>query len=461
MKMTRIKYITILIAVLIALAYIFSYVNFGYVQGLEIDDDYIDFPNGEQIQSTTGNPVNPNNPYVFIDIDGNMHRFDYINVDYKDYFDKDTNQFYDIVETMQCNGLENWFFSNQSSSGGYRKRFVLSNSRFSFYGTSNSIGLDNLFISNYAYGVLLSTAFSTTDYNFMIARHYSSNNIWFVGDLIQDYDIVQFKDFLSNNPLVISYPLRNIEIIQGRPERAYITYEEYLAEKVAEERQKFDRVTYSYDTFILSRDSSFGQQVQDDGGNTYWTGLSLLEEKNSPYGYSNPFIYPVIITGSVYAEYPERWPGDFLCVFYSDGTKDNINMTKTGSFNFTSQSNKKIVDIVLFNNNRIGGNLSNLKIALFNPAYGEGYLDGEVVGYNNGHNVGYGIGKVDGYTQGAQETLDTANVALSFFPQIFGAVGAFFVDTLGGITLFGISLWDIVITLAIVLIVGIIIKFIS
>lgn len=61
-------------------------------------------------------------------------------------------------------------------------------------------------------------------------------------------------------------------------------------------------------------------------------------------------------------------------------------------------------------------------------------------------NRGKNARNVDDYSNGYADGQADSNVVMGFFPKIFGAVGSFFVDTLGGITLFGISLWQLVIT---------------
>ena len=84
-----------------------------------------------------------------------------------------------------------------------------------------------------------------------------------------------------------------------------------------------------------------------------------------------------------------------------------------------------------------------------NTAEQTGYDRGLEEGYDNGYTVGYG----KGVTASQGQSLATWD---GFFPSLFGSIAGFFVTVLGGTTIFGFSLWQLLLSvLAVIAIVAI------
>lgn len=74
-------------------------------------------------------------------------------------------------------------------------------------------------------------------------------------------------------------------------------------------------------------------------------------------------------------------------------------------------------------------------------------------GYEEGHDSGYTEGYGEGITASQGQSLATWD---GFFPSLFGSIAGFFVTVLGGTTIFGFSLWQLLLSvLAVIAIVAI------
>lgn len=73
--------------------------------------------------------------------------------------------------------------------------------------------------------------------------------------------------------------------------------------------------------------------------------------------------------------------------------------------------------------------------------------------YNKGHSDGYSAGIVEG-----RSDVDAVKTLL---PGVFGGVASFFADTLGGMSLFGISVLDVFLTFVMIALVSFVIRFVK
>lgn len=107
------------------------------------------------------------------------------------------------------------------------------------------------------------------------------------------------------------------------------------------------------------------------------------------------------------------------------------------------------------------GTILNLTPLYVNVGYNNNYVQGYEEGKEAGLELGYNNGYTVGYQKGSLEANKDNSAIASFIPAMFGSVLAFTMNVGNGISIWGISLWTVIITAITIVIIVKVVKSIS
>lgn len=204
-------------------------------------------------------------------------------------------------------------------------------------------------------------------------------------------------------------------------------------------------------------------------------GISLVNYALDAENYSqkdeddNAFIVTVTVI-------PFKWKNDFIFETMSlgvtvtligdDGKRyqteiDTNNRTPNG-YPIQSEYKGIVEKIEIWNANfDYHSIMFNPNDSIYNDGYDDGYNAGYDEGNKKGQTTGYNNGYHNGYEDGVNAQNGELNAAAAFIPQIFGSLLAFVVTIGEGVNVWGVSLWNILITLLTILLIVKVVKTIT